>query len=163
METLTKCILIILTSLLQQYEVKEEPVKVEQKVSIKEEVEICNTQTSFVSFMDYRMITDTSSEQWKLQQRAYTDIRGNRVISDYRLVAMSERYGPVGTKYTVTLESGYTVKVMVADVKANRVCTHDDTSMIEAIVDTNYISQDTWDYGSIPDMRERVIKIEKDE
>ena len=44
--------------------------------------------TAFKAYMDYRTITDTSSEQYAIQQNAWTDSRGLRRSCDDYLVAM---------------------------------------------------------------------------
>lgn len=76
---------------------------------------------SFKAYMDYRMITDTSSKQWEIQQSAYTDENGLRKIDDYYCVALGSGISDkLGNKFKITFESGETIKVIAADQKADR-------------------------------------------
>ena len=77
--------------------------------------------SSFKSFMDYRMITDQTSRLWKLQQKAYTDQNGIRKIGDYYCVAMGSGISSkIGDKFEVELDTGEIIKVILADQKADR-------------------------------------------
>lgn len=68
--------------------------------------------------MDYRTITDINSEQWELQQEAYTDTNGLRKIDDYYCVALGTYYSQeCGKKFKISLDSGIFFKVIVADIK----------------------------------------------
>lgn len=51
-----------------------EPVQY-MDVNPEEEYEIPNLDTSFKAYMDYRCITDETSQQWEIQQKAWTDSR----------------------------------------------------------------------------------------
>ena len=76
---------------------------------------------SFKTYMDYRMITDTSSKQWEMQQSAYTDENGLRKIDEYYCVALGSGISDkLGNKFKITFESGETIKVIAADQKADR-------------------------------------------
>ena len=78
-------------------------------------------ENSFKTYMDYRMITDTSSKQWEMQQSAYTDENGLRKIDDYYCVALGSGISDkLGNKFKITFESGETIKVIAADQKADR-------------------------------------------
>lgn len=127
---------LILLACLITFQAKpvEEPIP---DVILMESLEVCST-SSFKSYMDYRMITDITSAQWQLQQLAVT-VDGHRMIDDYILVAMASTYGTVGDKLEITMESGTVIKVMLGDIKAGTSCEHSDTSMIEFIVDVNYM------------------------
>ena len=63
--------------------------------------------TAFKAYMDYRTITDTSSEQYAIQQNAWTDSRGLRRSCDDYLVAMGTGWltEGCGDRIQVTLES----------------------------------------------------------
>lgn len=79
------------------------------------------SNNSFKSYMDYRMITDTSSCQWKLQQNAYTDENGLRKIDEFYCVALGSGISDIlGKKYLITLDSGVQVKVIAAEQKSDR-------------------------------------------
>lgn len=78
-------------------------------------------ENSFKTYMDYRMITDTSSKQWEMQQSAYTDENGLRKIDDYYCVALGSGISDkLGNKFKITFESGETIKVIAADQKADQ-------------------------------------------
>lgn len=104
-----------------------------------ETVPVCAPNSTFKSWMDLRKITSTRSRQWKLQQYATTDESGFRKVGEYFMVAMAKQYGPVGTKYIITLSSGVSIPVIIGDVKSGTTCVHPDTSMLEFIIDVESI------------------------
>ena len=99
------------------------------------DVMACSTTSTFKSYMDYRMITDSSSRQYTLQQEAYTGSDGLRYVDDRVMVAMAEQ--SVGTILDITLSDGDVIRAIVGDVKANTHCAHPDGSILEFIVDTD--------------------------
>lgn len=99
-----------------------------------EQKQICSTTSTFKSYMDYRAITNTNSQQYILQQQAYTD-NGYRIVDGRIVVAMADSY--VGEKLDIELSSGEILNIIVGDIKAGTMCEHPDGSMIEFIVDTN--------------------------
>ena len=99
------------------------------------DVMACSTTSTFKSYMDYRMITDSSSRQYALQQEAYTGSDGLRYVDDRVMVAMAEQ--SVGTILDITLSDGDVIRAIVGDVKANTHCAHPDGSILEFIVDTD--------------------------
>lgn len=129
--------------------------------------------TSFKSYMDYRSITNQSSKQWKLQQQAYTNAQGFRMIGDDYLVALGTFYaGGCGERFRVTLSSGTTFTVMTGDIKSNRhtnetrqYCPRSDGSgnMIEFIVDSKAMSRDALRMGNLSclGLEGSITKIEK--
>ena len=74
-------------------------------------------------YMDYRAIANTQSNQYKLEQVAYTDPNGLRCYTDeegnvYYLVALAEYYGTeIGSTYEVTLDNGSCFNIMLGDCK----------------------------------------------
>lgn len=103
-------------------------------------VSACNTySSSFKSYMDYRMITDTSSAQYQLQLEAYTE-NGFRKLNNRYMVAMASEV--VGTEINIYLDSGELIPVIVGDVKAGTLCSHPDGSVMEFIVDEDTMDQD---------------------
>lgn len=94
----------------------------------------------FKSCMDWKKITDKTSKQWELQQKAYTDEEGFRRVGKYYLVA-------IGMGYTNTIGDTFTIKIggetkcyMIGDVKYEGTDpTHryhlTDGSIVEFIVD----------------------------
>lgn len=129
--------------------------------------------TSFKSYMDYRCITNQASKQWKLQQQAYTNGQGFRMIGDDYLVALGTFYaGGCGERFRVTLSSGKTFTVMTGDIKSNRhtnetrqYCPRSDGSgnMIEFIVDSKAMSRDALRMGNLSclGLEGSITKIEK--
>jgi len=117
-----------------------------------ETMPICSTTSTFKSWMDYRKITSHSSRQWKLQQSAKTDLYGFRRYNGFYMVAMTKQYGPVGTKYIITFSGGKTFPVIIGDVKANTQCQHDDSSMLEIIVDSKKMPSSIKKSGNYNDM-----------
>lgn len=74
----------------------------------------------FKAYMDYRTITDTSSEQWALQQKAYTGPYGIRKVDGYFCVAMGSKFGTeIGQKFTLEMANGKKIPVILADQKAD--------------------------------------------
>lgn len=71
--------------------------------------------------MSYRAITCKSSPQYALQQEAYTDNSGIRMVDDCYLVAVGTYYADhVGQKLRVTMSSGLQVMCMVGEFKSDR-------------------------------------------
>lgn len=117
---------------------------------------------AFKAYMDYRCITDTSSEQYDMQLDAYTDENGLRKIGDYYCVAMGSGIcSELGKKYEIELDSGQIIKVIQADQKAD--C-HTDTSnrfidlgngrinIVEFIVSTEHLPDIVRTMGNIDHM-----------
>lgn len=110
---------------------------------------------SFKSYTDYNCLSKTS-QQWKLQEQAYTDENGLRKIGDAYLVALGSYYGKtLGTHYTVTLSNGNTFEIILCDVKNdihtdanNQVCLSNG-SIIEFYVDTSKMPSYVKNSGSI--------------
>jgi len=126
-----------------QAEVKE---KTELLAAWQEPVnyrDVCSISI-FKSWMDYLKIADHSSLQWKLQQVATTESNfGFRWIDHkYIMIAMSAQYGPVGTKYLITFESGQSMYAIIGDIKQDY-CMSIDSSIIEFIVDINVLPTST--------------------
>lgn len=100
------------------------------------------------TYMDYRHITDTSSEQYKLQEQSYTDEYGYRRVNDYYVIALGSAYGTkIGTKYLITLDTGLVFPVVLGDCKAdihtdpsNKYIPHNG-NIAEFIVDTQKLEQ----------------------
>lgn len=143
------------------------------------EMTVPDYDTSFKSYMSYKCITNKSSDQYKLQQKAYTDDMGLRKIDDYYLVAMGTYYSnTVGDKFRITLEDDKSFNVMIGDIKAD---IHTDknnmysavynsngkfisANVLEFIVDTNKIDKSVRRLGSVnayDDFKGNIIKIER--
>lgn len=130
-----------------------------------------NVDSNFKSYMDYRCITNTSSDQYKLQQKCYTDDNGLRVYDGYYAVALGTYYSStIGDKFHITLDTGEEFDVIVGDVKAD--CDTDKTNryvpvngnIIEFIVDTKKLPKDVRFMGTVSaldDFEGSVTSIEK--
>lgn len=74
----------------------------------------------FKCYEDYTKITDSFSDQWKLQEKAYTGVYGIRQIGGYYCVAMGSHFGTkIGQKYTLEMANGSKIPVILADQKAD--------------------------------------------
>lgn len=123
---------------------------------IKTNMEVPNCDTSFKAYMDYRSITDTTTDQYRLQQCAATDGLGLRRYGDYYLAAMGTYYSDsVGDTFRITLDNGNSFNIMIGDIKQD---IHTDSknmytpvydrsgsfysaNVIEFIVDTDSLSR----------------------
>ena len=124
----------------------------------------------FKCYMDYRAITSTGSPQYQLQQEAYTDENGIRKVGGFYCVALGSAFGSeIGTRYIITLSSGNQVPVILADQKANKHTTADNTrdysgAVIEFVVDTPvlpYEVKHSGSVGSIPEFAGEVVEIRR--
>ena len=143
------------------------------------EMAIPDYDTSFKSYMSYKCITNKSSNQYKLQQKAYTDNMGLRKVDDYYLVAMGTYYSDtIGDKFRITLEGDKTFDVMIGDIKAD---IHTDknnmyspvynsngkfisANVIEFIVDISKIDKSVRRLGSVnayDEFKGNIAKIER--
>lgn len=102
------------------------------------------------TYMDYRKITDTSSEQYKLQQNkdCYTTDTGLRKLNEYYCIAVGTYYSEnIGDKLIVHMENGESFKVIVADIKDDKhtdetnMQHRKDGSVIEFVVDTKKLPE----------------------
>lgn len=109
--------------------------------------DIPTAATSFKAWMSYRAITSKRSDQWKLQQKAWTDSDGFRRYGDegYYMVALGTYYAErCGKVFDITFESGTTIRCIVGDIKANvhtdELNQHRNGNVVEFIVDGRAIS-----------------------
>lgn len=118
--------------------------------------------TSFKAYMDYRAITDESSEQYKMQQNAWTGLDGVRRIGDDICVALGTYYTDgCGERFEITLDTGKTFNVIVSDIKddqdtdeTNRYTMHGEgdearACVVEFIVDIDEIGSKAKRLGDI--------------
>lgn len=139
----------------------------------KSKLKVPDKDTSFKAYMDYRTITDKTSDQWKLQQQAKTDKNGLRKIDDYYCVAMGFYYADsCGKKFKVTLDSGTEFNVIVSDLKMPKHTNktnmytpmkNGDANLLEFIVDTRKLPQLAKDLGSVSclSLEGNVVSIEE--
>jgi len=105
-----------------------------------------NVSGEFKTYMDYRMISDSGSMQYKLQQQAYTDELGFRRINDDYLIAIGTFYSEnVGDRFIVTLDTGLEFTATIGDIKDNKHTNstnqyiEKNLNMIEFLVDDNVL------------------------
>jgi len=109
--------------------------------------------------MDYRTITDETSDQWELQKKAITDENGLRRIGDHYIVALGTYYSDrCGDVFQIELEGGETFTAIVGDIKAD---IHTDCSrmycpmgngkgnLLEFIVDSDKLREEAIKTGDI--------------
>lgn len=98
------------------------------------------------SYMSYKSLSSTTSKQYKLQKIAYTGRYGIRQVDGRFCIAMGSYYTTkIGTYIDLELSDGTVIPCVLADCKAD---IHTDSmnqktsdgSLIEFIVDTNYVS-----------------------
>ena len=128
------------------------------------------TDGSFKTYMSYKSITNTNSEQWKLQQEAYTNNDGFRMIDGKYMIAIGTYYSKkCGEEFKITLSSGKEIMAIVGDIKqdAHTNATHQyvtyNGNIVEFIVDTEKISSLSKKMGdmSYSGLEGSIIKIEK--
>ena len=121
--------------------------------------------------MSYTAITNKSSSQWKLQQRAYTDENGFRCIDGYPLVAIGTGWGCwVGDTILITCENGNSFKAIVGDIKADRHTTEDNKTTLsnncrcEFIIDSSALHPSVKSAGNVAVLQQYsgyVVNIQK--
>ena len=102
---------------------------VEAKAPI--EYELPDEDTYFKAYMDYRVIMNKRSAQYKLQQSCWTDDNGLRRKLDDYVVAMGTYYGEVGDRFKVTMTSGNEFTVRIGDIKPDKYT--DENNMYTAV------------------------------
>ena len=113
--------------------------------------------SKFKSYMGYHMITSTSSQQYKLQEDAYTGNYGVMMVDSRYCVAIGSRFDcNIGQYFDVILENGTVIPCIKADEKAD--VDTDDTNTYtvksnycctEFVVDTSSLIQKAKRYGSL--------------
>lgn len=110
-----------------------------------QEIVLCS-DSSVKTYMDGSKITNRSSAAYQTIKTTTISDDGFYKQGEYYAVALGNYYGPVGTKYRITLSSGKQFYAIKSDTKSdadtyNR-CTHiSDGSMIEFIVDVATIKR----------------------
>lgn len=131
------------------------------------QVEVCDSKTTFKSWMDYRSITSRSSEQWKLLQQknvVIDELYGFISMEGYLFVAMGPQYGPVGSKYLISFSGGTSVQVIIGDIKHQGCTSSRDGSMVEFIVDKNAIPESIKQSGNFNELfRGHITSIYKED
>lgn len=98
----------------------------------------------FKSYMDYRAVTNVYSKQYKLiNSGIFNKDNGLLMTNDgYVAIALGSRFGDIGDKFIISLDTGKKFKAIKADEKddgdTSHRCHHiSDGSLIEFIVDVN--------------------------
>lgn len=114
------------------------------------------SHNDFKSYMSYKAITNTSSMQYKLQQKASTDTNGLRCINGNPLVAVGTGWGlSVGDTALVICDNGNRFKVVIGDIKANQHTDSQNKTTVsngcrcEFIVDMNYLNTTAKQMGNV--------------
>lgn len=91
-------------------------------ITTEDPLDIPGGDTSFKAYMGYHKITNTSSKQWALQQKATTDYLGFRKYDkNYYMVALGTYYAKeVGQRFIITLDSGKSFLAITGDIKDDR-------------------------------------------
>lgn len=112
--------------------------------------------SSVKSWMDYRSITSVTSDQYALQQEAYTGEHGIRMVDGRYCIAVGSHYASsIGTKIDVVLENGTVLQCILGDQKADKDTdsTHSyhvsDGSYVEFIVDKGVLEHSAKKSGNI--------------
>ena len=120
--------------------------------------------TWFKSYMSYKAITNTNSDQYKIQQSAWTDENGLRRYNNDYIVAVGTYYSDkCYTRFKVEFDTGNEITVIVGDIKQD---IHTDgknqysavydsngkfisANVLEFIVDTSTLSKKAKNLGSV--------------
>jgi hypothetical protein len=137
-----------------------------------ESMSIPDVDTAFKSFMDWRSITLRSSEQYRLQKRAYTDVKGFRRYRGKYMIALGSYYAQyIGQEFRITLSSGIVIDAMVGDIKADkdtdkthRYCKDGVYNVVEFIIDREVMPLWVRELGdvSVMGLQGEVVKIERE-
>ena len=136
-------------------------------------MEVPQGNTNFFAYMDYKTITNISSNQYKLQEYCWTDSQGIRRQGDDYCVALGSYYSTnIGDRFVITLDTGNTYTVVLADCKAD---IHTDVNnqfrwartyknVIEFIVDSDKLSNDvrnSGNMGTYDNLNGNIVSIQK--
>lgn len=113
--------------------------------------------SGFKSYMSYKCITSTGSEQYKLQhQKAYTGKYGIRQVDGRFCVALGSYFtSKVGTLFDLVLENGTVIPCILSDQKADKdtdsqnIVTEHNGCMSEFIVDLGSLVTSAKQQGDI--------------
>lgn len=125
--------------------------------------------------MDYRSISSRTSAQWQYlyyedDSKKFDEVNGLLIFDgEYIGVALGSVYGEIGSKYTITTDTGKTFKVVKIDEKSDQHTTNgcQDASgaIIEFVVDTSSMDSNAKFHGSynvVSEFEGTIVKIEKE-
>jgi hypothetical protein len=142
----------------EESESSSEETEENESTNVKKSIYVGSQDLRF-SYMDWRTITDQTSDQWKLQNwYSITDwTTGIRTVNGRYSVAVGSTVSVEKGRYIdVYLENGTIIPCVISDTKAdydtwgNEGIVGNDGSVIEFIVDTDVMS--VIDIGSVSDM-----------
>lgn len=149
--------------------IPEETKEIEIQVNKAEAVvytqmDVPYIDSSWKSYMDYRTITNATSDQYKfIHNNAYSDENGfmrskadPEIGQEYYLVALGSFYGTkIGTKYRITTDKGNVFYAVLGDCKDDRHTnsTHQYTTVgnynvVEFLVDTKTLIHEVKYHGT---------------
>ena len=105
------------------------------------------SNSGFKSYMPYNAITNKSSKQYKLQQRAYTGKYGIRMVDGRYCVALGTYFKKeIGTYFDLVLKNGKVIKCVLGDIKSSAHTYEDNITSFngcvsEFIVDTEHLNK----------------------
>lgn len=167
------------------------PIMVTDIVVYNEEIEVYDDEPTLIeielpqskgtknkTYMDYKLITDKSSPQYKfIQERCKISGNGFLMVDDeWYCVALGNYFSDdIGTKYIITLDSGKQIKIVKTEIKDNlHTCDLNyqhkiDGSVIEFLLDTTKLQDKKTQNGylwngnlnNIAKFKGEIIKIEK--
>lgn len=141
-----------------------------------EEYEVCST-SDVKTYESYRAITNTASKQYEIISKLTIDEATGFLYDEdgFIAVALGSHFGPLGSRYYITLSSGNVIPVIKADAKSDYHveggCNTYGGSVIEFIIDEQ-ISREYFGQGpsglasygnfnNYPSFNGTIVKIEK--
>lgn len=112
----------------------------------------------FKSFMDYKMISDETSNQYALQKSARTGYYGIRYYNELPMIAVAPSVAGVGDVVKVEFSDKSWGFFVVGDLKDETDLIHPDGSVIEFIVDTPNIPKDVLKSGTFERIYEGYVE-----
>ena len=107
-----------------------------------------------VSYTDWSMVTDTTSDQYKLREESgnHYDEDGIGIVNGRKTVALTQMYGDVGDMVDITFDSGEVMYAIIADIKSSgdegwTVWGHNNGQVVLEL----YTNWDETDVGNITD------------
>lgn len=167
------------------------PIMITDIVMYNEEIEVCDNEPTLIeielpqgkdtknkTYMDYKLITDKTSPQYKfIQENCRVSGNGFLMVNDeWYCVALGSYFSDnIGTKYIVTLDSGKQIKIVKAEVKDNlHTCDLNyqhkiDGSVIEFLLDTAKLQDKKTQNGylwngnlnNVDEFKGNIVKIER--